>query len=149
MATYAKQLLDAIEASLALQMAIPSADIHLERAAAIDDEGCPALVALIGEGRKLAVVGSEGAFDLIDMEVDITLSLHTRGEPRSRVADPFVTAVNGALMKDWSLGGLAQRLGLFAIRPRQAAAGATVGITDIVYRARCIVREADLSIFTH
>lgn len=149
MSTFTRQLLDAVEASQAAQMAIPSGAIHLERAAPISDGECPALNIAIGEARKLGVVGNEGAFDLLDMEVDITLSLHTRGEPRTRVADPLAQAVNGALMADFSLGGLAQRLGLFAVRPRQAAAGATVGITDFVYRARCVVRESDLSIFTH
>jgi hypothetical protein len=82
------------------------------------------------------------------MEVDVLVSIHTRGAPRARIADPFVEAVNGALMRDPSLGGLATQLGLYTVQPRQAAVG-EVGIAELTYRARCAVRESDLSIFTH
>ncbi|MFG6413803.1 hypothetical protein ACG02S_07805 [Roseateles sp. DC23W] len=149
MPTFAKQLLDAAETALASQLAIPASSTYFERVAPISDDECPALNVAVGEARKIGVVGSEGEYDLIELEVDMSFSVHTRGEARTRVADPFVDAVNGALMRDPSLGGLAQRLGLFSLRPRQAPAGTTVGIADVLYRARCLVRERDLSIFTH
>lgn len=148
MPTFAKQLLDAIEASQSAQLAIPANSVHLERMAAISDEECPALNIAIGQARKIGVLGSEGGYDLLDMEVDVVLSIHTRGVPRTRVADPFVDAVNGALMRDPSLGGLAMQLGLYTVQPRQAAVG-EVGIAELTYRARCAVRESDLSIFTN
>lgn len=148
MPTFAKQLLDAVEASQAAQSAIPAASIHLERMAPIGDDECPALNVTIGQARKISVLGSEGGYDLLDMEVDVVVSIHTRGAPRTRVADPFVAAVNGALMRDPSLGGLATQLGLYTVQPRQAAVG-EAGIAELTYRARCAVRESDLSIFTH
>ncbi|RZL33760.1 MAG: hypothetical protein EOP35_17155 [Rubrivivax sp.] len=148
MPTYAKQLLDAVQASQSTQVAIPASSIHLERMSPIADDECPALNILVGQARKVGVLGSEGGYDLLDMEVDVVISIHTRGAPRTRVADPFVDAVNAALMRDPSLGGLAVQLGLYTVQPRQAAAGET-GIAELTYRARCAVRESDLSIFTH
>lgn len=149
MPTYSKQLLDALEAAvLANQQAIPATSVFLERVAAVTDEECPALNIAIGQARKLGVIGSEGAFDLVDLEVDVVISVHTRGVPRARIADPFVAAVNAALMRDYTLGGFATQLGLYTVQPRQAAVG-EVGIAELTFRARCAVRESDLSIFTH
>lgn len=149
MSTFTKALLAAVEASMASQAAIPSPSIFVERIAPLDTSECPALVIELGDARRLAVVGSDGDYDLLDVQVEFTLSVHTRGAPRSTVADPILEAVHGALMRDASLGGLAQRLSFYTLIPRQAQAESNVGITDLTYQARCLVRERDLTFFTH
>ncbi len=149
MTTFVKALLTAVEASMATQVAIPSPSIWLERDDPVESSECPALVIALGDARKQAIFGSEGDENILDVQVEVTLSVHTRGAPRTTVADPLVTAVHGALLRDPSLGGLAQRLGFTGLTPRQAQAETLVGITDLTYQARCLVRERDLTLFTH
>jgi hypothetical protein len=149
MPAFARQLLDALEAALAQQQALPSASIHFEREAPLAADECPALVVEIGEARRTATLGSEAGFDLCALQVELTFSLHTRGAPRTRVADPFVQAINAALMRDWSLGGLAQRLAFQGLRGRATQSDSLVAITDLTYQATCCISERDLALFTH
>lgn len=148
MQTYALQLAQAI---LATQQALPdiaAARVHLDREPAIRIEDGPAVELTLGESRSESMgAGDEGGdWDLLRVEQAFALTVFTKGDPHTQVADPFARQVHVALMADPSLGGLATRLAFRGMRHRRASADGTVGAVDINYIATCCVSERTLQI---
>jgi len=149
MPTYHQSLLAAVLATQQALPSVPAARVYAERQAPVELDECPAINLALDSSRKQAVLGGQGDYDLLMVVVQFTLSIHTRGEPHTTVADPVAAQAHLALMADPTLGGLAQRLSYTGSQPRRAPAEGSAGILDLTYESTVCVDERTLAVFTH
>lgn len=146
--TYHQELLARVNTTQLGLALVPPARVFIEREAPIEKDECPALVIALGESRVLQSIGADGPWDLLHVSAQFTLSVHTRGEPQTLMADPVIAEAHTALMADPSLGGAALRLRFTGSQPRAARADGTAGIFDLTYEATVVVSERTLGLHT-
>jgi len=148
MATYQLQLAQALLATQQALPGLPAQRVYLDREAPVNIAEGPFLEITLGDSsaRPLGNGNEYGEWDTLHVEQPISLSLYTRGEPHTQVADPLIQQAHQALMADPYLGGLAQRLAFRGLRARRAAADGAIGGMDLQYLVTCCVDERTLQI---
>ena len=145
--TFHLQILQAVHATQGNLQAVPAASVFLERVAPFEKDDVPAINIAPGDSRTESF-GSDGDWDILKANFELTVSHHTRGDGQTALADPAIAESHAALMADPSLGGLAQRLSLLRTRPRKASADGTAGVWDLTYEATILVDERTLQVWT-
>lgn len=148
MPTFHQQLLQRVVNTQQALTTVPAARVFTEREAPVEKDECPAINAGISESRKELSIGSDGEWDLLQIAVKFQLSVHTRGEPQTTLADPVMAEAHAALMLDPSLGGVALRLSFKSAERRSSAADGSAGIYDMSYEAAVVVNERTLALHT-
>lgn len=144
---YHQDLLARIAATQQALLTVPAARVFIEREAAIERDDCPAIVLSFEEGRREAIIGSEGPWDLLQVSAKVKLAYHTRGDAPTTVADPVISESHLALMADPTLGGVALRFSYSGTQRRSALADAgPAGITEVTYEATLVIDERTLAL---
>jgi hypothetical protein len=143
--------LEVLQRVLATQQAIaglPAARVFAERESPLEKDECPGINLSLGQSRTGQTLGSDGDWDVLGVTVQFVIAVHTRGEPQTTLADPFLGASHAAVMADPSLGGVAMRLRFSGSQRRASPADATAGIYDMNYEVTVAVSERTLALHT-